>query len=258
MSPPQFMLERTVHVVAPPETVFSFFTNPERFAQWWGKGSHVDPQPGGQVLIVYPGGTRALGTVVELQAPTRFVFTYGYQAPGKSIAAGGSRVTLTLEAVDGGTLVRLSHAVDTAAVRDEHGSGWRFQLSLFAHVVAQVHHAQVTTVVERWLEAFNAPDPNARAAALEAAAVDAVTYKDAYASIDGRDELVSHLAALAVHMPLTQRRDGDVQQEQGHATFRWLATNAQGVCKAAGRMMVDLAADGRVARAVSFWDPPPS
>jgi len=71
-----FSIDRDIVISAPRETVFRYFTDSERWARWWGEGSHVDPHPGGEILICYPGGrVGARGTVVEIVATERFVFT---------------------------------------------------------------------------------------------------------------------------------------------------------------------------------------
>ena len=130
-----FTLDRSVVIRATPDIVFSFFTDTPRWARWWGPGSSIDPTPGGKVVIRYPTGDEALGEVLEIKAPERIVFSYGY-ARGTPIAPGGSRVTIRLEAVATGTRLTLAHAVHDAAVRDEHVQGWRFQLALFAMPLA--------------------------------------------------------------------------------------------------------------------------
>lgn len=69
-------LERTVVIGAPPAAVFTYFTDPERWAAWWGAGSTIDARPGGRALVRHPGGVEASGEVVEIDAPSRIVFTY--------------------------------------------------------------------------------------------------------------------------------------------------------------------------------------
>ena len=52
-------LDRTVVIQAKPETVFSFFTDSDRWASWWGVGSTIEPRAGGQMYIRYPGNVEA-------------------------------------------------------------------------------------------------------------------------------------------------------------------------------------------------------
>jgi uncharacterized protein YggE len=87
----------------------AFFTDP---ARWWGEGSAIDPVVGGAVRIVYPGGRAGLGS--------------GARDRARSSA--------------GGTRLALRHDVDSAAVRDAHVPGWRYQLARFADIVARDAH----------------------------------------------------------------------------------------------------------------------
>ena len=128
-------LDRTILIRAERERSFRFFTDNARWASWWGAGSTIEARRGGRVFISYPGGTEASGEVLEIDAPERIVFTYGY-VNGAPIVPGGSLVTISLEPEPAGTLVRLTHAFAESSVRDQHVQGWRYQLSLFANVVA--------------------------------------------------------------------------------------------------------------------------
>jgi uncharacterized protein YndB with AHSA1/START domain len=48
-------------IAARPETVFRYFTDPVRFARWMGRGSMLDPRPGGRLRVGYPTGQVAGG-----------------------------------------------------------------------------------------------------------------------------------------------------------------------------------------------------
>ncbi len=142
-------LDRTISIRAPRETVFRFFTDAARWASWWGKGSTIDARPGGRVSIRYPDGTEAAGEVLDLVAPERITFSYGF-VTGKPFPAGGSRVTLNLEQDGAGTRLHLTHAFPDAAARDEFVQGWRYQLSLFANVVADEVNAGAAALIDEW------------------------------------------------------------------------------------------------------------
>ena len=86
-------LDRTLVIGAPPAAVFKYFTDPARWAAWWGAGSTIDARPGGRVFIRYPGGIEARGEVVEITPPSQIVFTYGYVTARRS-PPGESRVTI--------------------------------------------------------------------------------------------------------------------------------------------------------------------
>src|SRR6187399_1155616 len=134
-------LDRTITIGAPPATVFRYFTDPARWAAWWGAGSTIDPRPGGRVYIRLPGAVEVVGEVIELTAPSHIVFTYGFLS-GKPVAPGESRVTIRLESSARGTRLHLVHEFADAGARDEHVQGWRYQLSLFANVVADEIHSE--------------------------------------------------------------------------------------------------------------------
>src|SRR5580692_6424581 len=114
-----YQLNRTVVIKAKPETVFRFFTDTARWANWWGAGSTIDANPGGKVYIRHPNGIESLGEVLEVSQPERIVFTYGFVS-GKPMPPGASRVTIRLEPDESGTRLHLLHEFAEAAPRDEH------------------------------------------------------------------------------------------------------------------------------------------
>lgn len=101
-------LEVQRRIRARPETVFSFLTDPGRFTRWMGVDAELDPRPGGIYRVVVPQGRVARGEFVEVEAPVRVVFTWGWEGdPG--VPPGSTRVEITLEPDGDGTLVRLAH-----------------------------------------------------------------------------------------------------------------------------------------------------
>jgi uncharacterized protein YndB with AHSA1/START domain len=250
-----FSVERTILIGAPPEIVFRYFTDPVRFAAWWGAGSDIDCRTGGKVHIRYPDGTVASGKVLEVDPPTHLVFTYGYEGEGKPIAPGASRVTIRLAEEAAGTRLRLRHDVPTAAVRDEHTQGWRYQLSLFANVVSRELFAGAAGTVDTYLSAWNEPDASARHALLASSVTDDVSFRDAYACLEGIDDLNANLAAVRRFMPgLTLRSAGNLRQCQASALGDWNAAGPDGSVKARGTNAYDFAPDGRIRRVVGFWN----
>lgn len=249
-----YFVERDVLICARPETVFRFFTDSQRFAAWWGPGSEIIPKPGGRVLIRYPDGTVASGEVLEIRPLQRIVFTYGYEGANKQIPPGGSRVTITLEEKADGTLVRLRHEVDSAAARDAHVQGWRYQMAVFANVVSNDQHGAIAEPVDALFRAWSEPDGETRRRLLESSVVAGVTFRDAYSATSGLDDLSAHISGTQRFMPgIVLGREGEVRHCQGTAIAGWVATKPDGSVAGRGTNLYDLAPDGRIARVIGFW-----
>jgi len=246
-----FKLDRTIDIHARRSTVFRFFTDSARWARWWGEGSTIDPVVGGAVAIVYPGGERVTGEVREVVENERLVFTYGYAAAGRSIAAGGSLVTITLaDLPGGGTRLVLRHDIDSAAVRDDHVQGWRHQLARFAHVVAEEAYAGAGEAIAAWFAAWREPDAARRRALLEPAVTPDVRFRDPNGDIYGLDELVGHVDALLRFMPgVTLEARGKVRRTHDVALADWAAVRG-GTELMTGTNVVRFAGDGRIAEVI--------
>ena len=252
-----FTVDRTVVIRATPDVVFAFFTDTPRWARWWGDGSSIDPRPGGRVVIRYPTGDEVLGEVLEIRSPERIVFSYGY-ARGTPIAPGGSRVTIRLERVASGTKLTLAHAVDAAAVRDEHVQGWRFQLALFANVVSDVVHGDAASVVDDWFRIWAEPDAAIREARLRALLAPTFVFGDQYSMISGIDDLLPHIAASQRFMPgLRLQRIGDVRRCRDAALVEWTATSADGQPRGSGSNVFELDQSNRLTAVTGFWNAQP-
>jgi uncharacterized protein YndB with AHSA1/START domain len=250
-------LDRTLVIHASRDTVFSFFTDSARWARWWGAGSTVDARPGGRVYIRHPNGIEAAGEMVELQAPERVVFTYGYPS-GKPVPEGSSRVTIRLDAHPQGTLLQLVHEFADPSARDEHVQGWRFQLSLFANVVADLVNGSAPDLVDRWFAAWNDADARSREEALAAVAAPGVRFHDRYACIEGLDDLAPHLATIHRFTPgMRIERRGDVRHCQGSVLADWVAVGPDGQEKGRGTNLFVLGPDARVRSVTGFWTPAP-
>jgi uncharacterized protein YndB with AHSA1/START domain len=239
-------VDRTVVIQATPAVVFAFLTETPRWAAWWGAGSEIDARPGGKMKIVYPGGTEATGEVIEVSAPRRIAFTYGY-ASGKLIPPGGSRVTIDLEPLGAATRLRLTHEVADEAVRNEHIQGWRYQLSLFANVVADAVNAGAAGLVDAWYDAWAEPDAAARERMLSRIASDTLRFRDRHSNTDGVADLVAHISAAQHFMPgIRMRRNGDVRHCQGTVLADFVARSTDGEDRASGTTVFVFGADGRL------------
>ncbi len=249
-------LERTIVIEARPETVFRFFTDTKRWASWWGAGSTIDARPGGRLFIRHPNGVESSGEVVEVEAPERIVFTYGF-ASGSPVPPGGSRVSVRLEPHRRGTRLALVHEFGEAAARDEHVQGWRYQLSVFGNVVTDEVHAGAADKVDGWFEAWSAESDAARQETLARVATPDVRFRDRFSLVDGMSDLLPHLAAAKRFMPgLRLQRVGAVRHCQGTALGDWVAIAADGEERGRGTNVFVLDADGRIEAVTGFWAPP--
>jgi len=252
MSSLPYSLDRTVVIQATPSTVFGFLTDTPRWAAWWGAGSEIDARPGGRMRIVYPGGNEAIGEVIEVTPPQRIVFTYGY-ASGKMIPPGGSRVTIQLEPVGAATRLVLTHEVDNEAVRNDHVQGWRYQLSLFANVVADAVNAGAAGVVDAWFDTWADPDAASRERTLARIAAPHLRFRDRYSNTDGVADLVAHIAGAQRFMPgFRMQRHGDVRHCQGMVLADFVARGDDGQERASGTNVFMFGADGHLESVTGF------
>jgi uncharacterized protein YndB with AHSA1/START domain len=113
-APPENVIEIERWIEARPETVFSYFTDPERFLSWQGRDASIDPHPGGSFRVGVGGHAGVVrGEFLEVVAPRRLVFTWGLEgitALDQGLAkllARPSVVEISLESQRGGTLLRL-------------------------------------------------------------------------------------------------------------------------------------------------------
>jgi uncharacterized protein YndB with AHSA1/START domain len=247
-------LERTVLIRAEPERVFRFFTDSDRWASWWGTGSTIEARPGGRLLIRFPEGTEVSGEVVELIAPQRIVFTYGFVS-GAPIPPGGSLVTIHLAEQSGATLLSLSHDFADPTVRDEFQQGWRFQLSLFANVVLNELHAKAGGTIDGWFAAWSEPETAVRETTLARLVTANIRFRDRFSSIEGMADLRAHLAAVHRFMPgVGIRRDGVVRHCQGTVLADWVARMADGSERGRGTNVFVLNAAGQIEAVTGFWN----
>lgn len=246
-------LDRSLVIRAPRAVVFRFFTDSARFARWWGEGSSITAEVGGAMRIRYPNGVIALGEVTAIDPDRSIAFTYGYESAHPDLPPGSSLVTIVLEDHRDGTLLRLQHQLPSTKLRDSHAPGWRFQLSLFANVVADEVMAEAGETTDRWFRAWAEPDAARRGALLLACTLDEVTMQDRWACIVGRDELSGHIAATHMHMPgVVMQRRGDIRQCQGTALIEWEARRPDGSVLANGTNVMRFGPDGRIAGVVGL------
>lgn len=103
-------------LAVPIAKVWAALTEPERLSDWLALAK-VDLRVGGVIELTWPEmGDRNLGTIIELDPPRRFAFTWSEPdgAPGSMVRwelsedAGGCRLVMT------NTLLRPGHLLDVA------------------------------------------------------------------------------------------------------------------------------------------------
>jgi uncharacterized protein YndB with AHSA1/START domain len=229
-----YAVDRNILIEADRETVFGFFTDSARWASWWGAGSTVDARPGGPLRIRHSNGFESVGEVLEIAAPERIVFTFSLQS-ATPVPAEDSRVTIRLEQQAAGTMLRLTHEVADAVVRDQLVQGWRFHFSLFANAVANYVNAGAPDVVDAWFALWTEPDAAAREATLGRLASRKVRFRDRYSRLEGIDELVAHTGAAQRFMPgMSLERKGGIRHCQGTVLADWVARSSDGQEKMSG------------------------
>ncbi|MBT2398307.1 SRPBCC domain-containing protein [Streptomyces sp. ISL-100] len=112
-------------IAARPETVFSFFTDREKWLSWMGTDGEFTFEPDGAYRTTVIGENVATGRFVEIDPPKRLVFTWGWAEEAGPVPPGSSTVEITLEPVPDGTLLRLVHSgLPTPEARAAHAEGW--------------------------------------------------------------------------------------------------------------------------------------
>jgi uncharacterized protein YndB with AHSA1/START domain len=121
------------HVSAPPETVFAYFTDSDKWLAWQGTDAEVELVPGGIWRVNVTGDGFASGRVVEVVENERVVFTWGWEQ-GPPVAPGSTTVVIELIPDATGTLIRLTHKDLPPDQIEIHRHGWEHYVPRLAAV----------------------------------------------------------------------------------------------------------------------------
>lgn len=110
-------------VSAPPETVYSYLTDSERWARWQGEEATIEAQPGGIFRVRMGTGQTARGQFVSLEPDRRVVFTWGW-VDLPDLPPGSTTVEIDLIPDGDGTLIRLTHRDLPPDHTELHRMGW--------------------------------------------------------------------------------------------------------------------------------------
>jgi uncharacterized protein YndB with AHSA1/START domain len=120
-------------IQARPATVFSFFTQRDRWLEWQGRDAEIDAAPGGVFRVNVRGDGWASGRFTVVDPPRRLEFTWGWEDTALPVPRdhrpwrSRSRGTAA-----GGTLLTLVHSGLPLAVVDLHRDGWEHYLDRLA------------------------------------------------------------------------------------------------------------------------------
>ncbi len=137
--PDTTVVEHTLRIRARPETVWRYWTDPERMCDWWGAAAVLDPHPGGMCRVEMGGGPVMRGEYLEVVPHERIVFSFGWEPTegAPDIAPGSTRVEVTLLDDAGDTILTLRHTGLPAAHGEEHRSGWAHFLGVLEELASQ-------------------------------------------------------------------------------------------------------------------------
>lgn len=89
----ELVLERRVS--APPDKVFTYFTEPDKWLAWQGTEAEMELVAGGLWRVNVTGQGFASGRVVEVVENERVVFTWGWER-GPAVPPGSTTVAIEL------------------------------------------------------------------------------------------------------------------------------------------------------------------
>ena len=130
---------KELRIDASPETVFAFFTEPDKLTRWLASEASLDPRPGGINHQTHPGDADnpggpylMRGEFIEVSPPSRVVFTWGFENTEVGVPPGASTVEVTLVPEGDGTRLRLVHRGLPESARPSHDGGWEQMLDRLA------------------------------------------------------------------------------------------------------------------------------
>ena len=215
--------------------------------------------PAGRSTIRYPNGVVAGGGGAGGDPAERDRLHVRLRERPSRSSIGASRVTITPRARAGaGRVCGCATSCRRAAAREVHVQGWRYQLAVFANVVALHEPTPASTrsptaSSRLWAETDAA---KRRADARGDRGRRTLVFRDPYSCTRGpRRPRRAHRGRAAVH---ARRRacsaHGEARQCQGTALVDWVVEGRRRVgARGTGTNVFDLAADGRIARVTGLW-----
>jgi uncharacterized protein YndB with AHSA1/START domain len=106
-------IEREVHIQASPEAVFDVISSAEHLKNWWPDDAQFDTEPGSTGELVFgdrsdPDAHITAITVVEVDAPRKFVFRWINPVGEVAGVSNSLLVTFEVAPADGGSTLRMT------------------------------------------------------------------------------------------------------------------------------------------------------
>jgi uncharacterized protein (TIGR03086 family) len=116
-------MTKTAVLPVTPDEAFALITEPDRLRRWQAISAVVDLRAGGSYRWTVTPGHVATGTFHEVEPGRRIVFGWGWDGSA-DLPSDGSTVTVTVEPVEGGSLVTLVHDGLDEVQAKAHAEGW--------------------------------------------------------------------------------------------------------------------------------------
>jgi uncharacterized protein YndB with AHSA1/START domain len=126
-----FAIEVEHRVTGSPETVFAYFTDPDKHRRWMGAEVELDARPGGTYRVAMAPEVWVSGHYLAVEPPHRLLLTWGWESgldlpTGlKQVQPGSSAVEFRFIEDGDGTIIRVRHlGLPSEEARWTHGRGW--------------------------------------------------------------------------------------------------------------------------------------
>lgn len=128
-------IKLTQHIEAPPDTVYRYLTEQEKWSLWQGVEASLVDEAGGLFSMTMGNGMIARGKYVELVEDARIVFTWGWVGHTQ-IPPGSTIVEIDLHPDGNGTLLTLTHRNIPEDEAPMQKMGWTHYLPRLAAVAS--------------------------------------------------------------------------------------------------------------------------
>lgn len=114
--------ETALFIDAPPERVFDHFCQPALLVRWMGDYARLQAVAGG-TFSVDINGVLIRGDFLRLERPSAIEIAWG-ELGNAEMPPGSTRLRISLEAVNNGTMLRLHHEGLVPDEAAKHAIGW--------------------------------------------------------------------------------------------------------------------------------------